>query len=191
MIKQVFALFFFLCSYLVQSACTCDVILPMTFESTAGVPVIFYGEVTKVSEGCEEESNVYFRIIEQYKGHVDSHQKVVYKCGTECGMSFIPGEKWIIYGGLKNDQSITVDWCSRSRRSFQNQKEDFYKGLLGSSFQEEMKFLRSNFEVNKVFKKGISERKYQQMNPKNIPWLLGIGAAFMLVGYLVFTRIKK
>lgn len=163
----------------------------MTFEATAGVPVIFYGEVKEVDSECEEESSITFEIIELYKGNLSKTQECIYQCGTECGMSFIPGERWIIYSDINNAQFPVLDWCSRSRREFLSDGKDFYEGVLFSTFEEEIAFLRTHFEPNKNFKKGLKERQYEKIPGNYIPWLLGAGALFMVLGYWLFGKKKN
>lgn len=174
-----------------RAECTCDFILPMTFESTAGVPIIFYGEVKEVDSDCNEESIITFEIIELYKGNLTKSQEAYYQCGTECGMSFIPGERWIVYSTINNAQYPVLDWCSRTRREFLTEGSDFYEGVLFSTFQEELSFLRKNFEANKNFKAGLKERQYEKVPVKLIPWLLGIGALFMILGYVLLGKKRK
>ena len=171
-----------------RAECTCDFILPMTFESTAGVPIIFYGEVKEVDSDCNEESLITFDIIELYKGNLSKVQEAYYQCGTECGMSFAPGERWIVYSTINNAQYPVLDWCSRTRREFLSEVTDFYEGVLFTSFQEELRFLRSNFEANKNFHAGLKERQYKKVPVNYIPWLLGISALFMIIGYLLFGK---
>ena len=178
-------------SLFATSQCTCDVILPMTFEATAGVEVIFYGRVVEVKEGCTEESVVVFDVEEEYKGGLKRSQEVLYICGTECGMSFVEGEQWIIYGSKNNAQEVLVDWCSRSRRKFDNESEDFYRGLLESTFDQEIEFLRHYFNVNESFDGGLKQRKYEKLEPKYIPFLLGGGLIAILLGLGVFKLIDK
>ena len=177
--------------FFTKAECRCGKILPMTFKATAGVPVIFYGEVIEVDSDCEEESYLTFEIIELYKGNLSKTQECIYQCGTDCGMSFVPGEKWIIYSSINNAQYPVLDWCSRSRREFLHDGEDFYEGLLSSTFQEELDFLRHYFEINKNFKGGLKERQYEKVPVKLIPWLLGIGALFMILGYVIFGKKRK
>lgn len=190
MLKKLLFVFLISLSFNVFSECTCGNILPMTFEATAGVDVIFYGQVKEVDNDCEEESSITFEIIELYKGNLSRTQEAIYQCGTECGMSFVPGERWIIYSAINNAQFPVLDWCSRSRREFTSGNKDFYEGLLFTTFSEELEFLRTNFEANKNFKKGLKDRQYQKVPVNYIPWLLGAGALFMGLGYLFFTRKK-
>ena len=75
-------------------------------------------------------------------------------------MSFIPGERWIVYSTINNAQYPVLDLCSRTRRELLTEGSDFYEGVLFSTFQEELSFLRENFEANKNFKAGLKERQY-------------------------------
>lgn len=190
MLRKVLFILFIL-PVLVFGQCTCDFILPMTFEATAGVEVIFYGKVIDVDSDCSEESEVTFEIIEQYKSSLEKEQEVIYICGTECGMSFMKDEEWIIYGAKNNAQEVLVDLCSRSRRFIAKSEEDFYQGLLGSTFKQELDFLRTNFKVNETFEGGLKERKYERLNPEYIPYLLGGGLVFVLLGLGVFKLMDK
>ena len=43
----------------------------------------------------------------------------------------------------------------------------------------------------KVFgKKELMPKKYEKVNPKLVPILLGVGLLFMVVGYLVIKKLK-
>lgn len=189
--RKLLVIIFYFFTIFSEAQCTCDFILPMTFDATAGVEVIFYGKVIEVKEGCTDESIVVFQVQEEYKGGIKRSQEVLYNCGTQCGMSFIEGEQWIIYGSKNNAQEVIVDWCSRSRRRFENENEDFYRGLLESTFDQELDFLREYFHVNESFEGGLKHRKYEKLEPKYIPYLLGGGLLAILIGLGVFKLIDR
>lgn len=172
-------------------ACQCGSPEPLKITSLSVYDVIFYGKVVEISEECTEQSKVVFEIQEQYFGDVEKAQEVIYDCSSECGMAFSVGDEWIIYAQRNNYLETIVSLCSRSRKFFESENEDFYQYSLGNTFQEELTFLQSNFEVNQSFDEGLKPLKYEKVPVNYIPWLLGSSMLFMLIGYIVFKRLTS
>jgi hypothetical protein len=127
--------------------------------------IIFKGRVISVKE-CEDKfGEAVFEIEELYKGNATKNFKVLFECTGECVQKLLPGQEWIIYSRYKQIDNALLDWCSRSRRYFKNEKEDFYAVTYGNDYFEEVKFLRTNLGLHRT----LAERSVGETNRNIIP----------------------
>ena len=70
-------------------------------------------------------------------------------------------------------------------------KVDYQYDLRGTSFDEDLTFLKDNFSVKVYGKRELLPKKYEKVNPKLVPILLGVGLVFMVVGYFVIKKLKR
>jgi hypothetical protein len=111
--------------------------------------IIFRGRILKDSLYEGKKGEVTFEISELYKGVVTSQFKVLFDSGNECAQVFSVGEEWIIYTNYKQATNAQMDWCSRSRKYFKNDKLDFYTVTYGNDYDDELKFLRDKLGLHK------------------------------------------
>jgi len=96
----------------------------------------------------------------------------------------------LVYAEKDNAQNLRVSFCGHSRKQLPDSVQDFQGDVNGRTFKGELDFLDQNFEVATKFNGiNLEQRKYEKVNPKLVPYLIGIGLLFMIVGYFVFNKI--
>jgi hypothetical protein len=190
----VFVLFSFHCF-----ACECTPISPITKELSAAYDVVFYGRVDSVSS-CNTEKEraiAYFSIIELYKGTVAKQVKVNFDCSSECLMSFMNDDEWIIYARYTKFDYLNISICEHSRKKFNSGEQDIYVMDLKRTFEEEITFLKTSLGIQSfaqltVLNNSASDTARHNTQPS------GSGKIFLLlislvvmVGIYFFTRKKK
>lgn len=144
-------------------ACQCP-LTTLSKEECNKYDIIFRGKVKSNSTCVDKNGEAAFEILELYKGRVNVTFKVLYECEVECAQVFNAGEEWIIYTNYKQADKAKMDWCSRSRKYFKHEKEDFYTATYGNNYDDELTFLRKNLGTYKVMK----EREENQAGKRNI-----------------------
>jgi len=132
-------------------ACQCP-LTQLSLDECLKYDIIFRGKIKKdtLLEGKKGEAT--FEIIELYKGVIQADFKVLFETGTECAQAFVVGEEWIIYTNYKQATNAKMDWCSRSRKYFKNEKLDFYTVTYGNTYDDELVFLRDKLGLYKPLK---------------------------------------
>lgn len=170
-------------------ACQCPITV-MSLEECNKYEIIFRGRIT-INSGCtDKKGEAVFEIIELYKGRVNATFPVIFPCEVECAQAFNAGEEWIIYTNYKQADKGIMDWCSRSRKYFKNDKEDFYAVTYGNSYDDELEFLRKNLGTYKTMK----AREENQAGKRNIipsKTQLIITLFISLAVVIVFLQIFK
>lgn len=144
-------------------ACQC----PLTTLSTTECDkyqIIFRGKVISNITCGDKKGETVFEILELYKGKIHATFKVMYDCDEECSSTFNAGEEWIIYSNYKQVDNAMLDWCSRSRKFFKNDKLDFYTETYGNTYDQELVFLRKNLGTYKV----MADREENAAGKRNI-----------------------
>lgn len=173
-------------------ACQC----PLTALSLAECnkyEVIFRGKILSVKSCDNKPGEAILEVLELYKGNAEQTFKVLFNCSDECFYEFKPGEEWIIYSRYKQVNTAMMDYCSRSRRYFDLEKEDYYTATNGNDYEEELKFLREKLGLHRW----IESEQIQDYTRNNLPnptqsviiLLVSIGA--LLLFYFLFTRYLK
>jgi hypothetical protein len=173
-------------------ACQCP-FTSLSLDECAKYELIFRGKVIS-SAGCiDKQGEAVFEILELYKGNTPMSFNVVYECGVECAQSFTAGEEWIIYTNYRQISNAKMDWCSRSRKYFKNDKEDYYAVTYGNSYEEELAFLRKNLGTHKLLKEQPGKNEERNIRPSTlqsaIMVLISIGAIVLF--YYLFKRFLK
>lgn len=144
-------------------ACQCPITV-LSLEECNKYDIIFRGKITSNSGCVDKKGEAVFEIIELYKGRINAAFPVIFTCEIECAQAFNVGEEWIIYTNYKQADKGVMDWCSRSRKFFKNEKEDFYSVTYGNSYDDELEFLRKNLGTYKTMK----AREENQAGKRNI-----------------------
>lgn len=134
-----------------------------------------------------------FEVQELYKGNATKEFKVLFECGVECAQKFNAGEEWIIYSRYKQLDNAKMDWCSRSRKFFKIDKQDFYAVTYGNDYYDEVKFLQEKLGVHRVLvehKSQIDNRNERPNTNQTIVILLCSIASIVLFYYL-FNRLNR
>lgn len=129
-------------------ACQCPV-TKLSVEECNKYDIIFRGRIVKDSVFDGKKGEAIFEINELYKGIIPSQFKVLFNTNEECAQVFAIGEEWIIYTNYKQATNAQMDWCSRSRKYFKNDKLDFYTVTYGNDYDDELKFLREKLGLHK------------------------------------------
>jgi hypothetical protein len=116
----------------------------LSIEECNKYEIIFKGKILSVKTCGDKFGEAVFEIEDLYKGNASKNFTVLFECNTECYQQFLAGEEWIIYSRYKQVNNAKMDWCSRSRKFFNNLGEDFYMVNYGNDYDDEVKFLRDN-----------------------------------------------
>jgi len=138
--KQFLILTFFIINFS-SKACQCP-LTALNMEECNKYDIIFKGKILSVKDCGDKFGEALFEVEELYKGVVAKEFIVLFECNVECAMKFNPGEEWVIYSNYKQVDKAIMGWCSRSRKYFRNEKEDFYTVNYGNDYYDEVKFLR-------------------------------------------------
>lgn len=131
------------------AACQCP---PTTLSAAeaAKYEIIFRGKVERVTPCGDRPGEAVFRVAELYKGNATETFTVQFGCDDPCAVGFHETEEWIIYSRYRQVNLARMDWCSRSRRFFENENHDFYKVNYGNDYMEEVLFLRENLGLHRL-----------------------------------------
>lgn len=142
------------------SACQCPV-TKLSLEECDKYEIIFRGRIIDDTLFDNKKGEVTFEILELYKGVVSQKFKVLFETGTECAQVFSVGEEWIIYTIYKQANNGKMDWCSRSRKYFKNEKLDFYTVTYGNDYDDELNFLREKLGLHKTLASAETKPNWQ------------------------------
>ena len=90
----------------------------------------------------------------------------------------------------KNIDLIILLNDNRIEPKFSKEEIDYQTEVRGSSFVEDLNFLKQHFSLKVPGKKELSAKKYEKFDPKLVPIFLGIGLLFMVLGYFVMKKLK-
>lgn len=170
-------------------ACQCP-LTKLSIEECNKYEIIFRGRIIKDTLFELKKGETIFEVTELYKGVIASTFKVLYETGTECAQAFSVGEEWIIYSNYKQANNAKMDWCSRSRKYFKNEKLDFYKETYGNDYDTELNFLREKLGLHKPL---ASEQIKPDWQGNQIP-TQGEFIIYLLVsivGVIIFIYLAK
>jgi hypothetical protein len=181
-----FALFHFTSSVF---ACQCP-LTSLSIDECNKYGIIFRGRIIKDTLLELKKGEVIFEITELYKGIIQSQFKVLFNSGDECAQVFNVGEEWIIYTSYKQANNAKMDWCSRSRKYFKNEKLDFYAVTYGCSYDDELKFLRDKLGLHKPLKAAEEKPDWQgNQLPTQIEFIVYL--LISIVGVVAFIYLVK
>ncbi|MBL7933356.1 MAG: hypothetical protein JNL60_15730 [Bacteroidia bacterium] len=184
-------LFVFICHASVL-ACQCP-LTRLSIEECDKYEIIFKGKIISVNDCGDKFGEAVFEIDELYKGNATKEFKILFECGLECSQKFIPGQEWIIYSRYKQIDNAKMDWCSRSRKYFKVDKEDFYAVTYGNDYYDEVKFLREKLGVHRF----LADKNPQDGNRNQIPDKQGFvivlicSLAGLVLFYYLFNRFFR
>lgn len=173
-------------------ACQCP-LTRLSMEECDKYEIIFKGKILSVKDCGDKFGEAVFKIDELYKGNASKEFKVLFECGIECAQKFNPGEEWIIYSRYKQIDNAKMDWCSRSRKFFKIDKEDFYAVTYGNDYYDEVKFLQEKLGVHRL----LADKNPQDGNRNKIPDQKGFvivllcSLAGLVLFYYLFNRFFR
>ncbi len=169
-------------------ATVCDDLPKLTLEECGHYDFIAYGRIESDLD-CNDEQ-ISFYPISVFKGYIEEKTVDLFTSCSDNGLPLSEGEYWILYGFYNNAQQIKLTICGHSRKQIAKDEVDYQYGLRGSSFQEDLTFLKENFSLKVFGKKELLPKKYEKVNPKLVPILLSVGLVFMVIGYFVIKKLK-
>lgn len=129
-------------------ACQCP-LTELGMKECNKYEVIFKGKIISVKDCNHNFGEAIFEIQELYKGDATKQFKVLFECNVDCAQKFSPGDEWIIYSNYKQIENAKMDWCSRSRKFFKIENEDFYTFTYGNDYYDEAKFLKEKLGLHR------------------------------------------
>lgn len=169
-------------------ASVCEVLPNLSLEQCGHYDFIAFGKIES-DLNCEGEEFSFYT-FSVFKGHVKKKKINLYTSCFDNGLAISKGEYWILYGYFNNSQQIKLTVCGHSRKQTLNEEIDYQKELRGSTFQEDLNFLKENFSIKLFDKKELLPKKYEKIEPKFVPILLGIGLIFMIIGFFIMRKLK-
>lgn len=145
-------------------ACQCP-LTQLSSEECNKYEIIFKGKILSVKDCGDKFGEALFEVEELYKGNATKNFKVLFECDVECAQKFNPGEEWVIYSRYKQIDNAKMDWCSRSRKFFKVETEDFYTVNYGNDYYDEVKFLREKLGIHRL----LAENPKPEANRNQIP----------------------
>jgi hypothetical protein len=183
---------FFSFNFSYTYACQCP-LSRLSLEECNKYEIIFKGKILEVVDCKDKFGEAIFEVQELYKGHATEKFKVLFECDVECAQKFSPGDEWIIYSRYKQIDNAKMDWCSRSRKFFKIDKEDFYTVTYGNDYYDELKFLREKLGQHRL----LVENKMKSGNRNDLPdrsqtvIILLCSLAGIILFYYLFNRFTK
>ena len=191
--RGVIILSFFLLTlfYGVCNACECGILAPISRQVISQYAVVFKGKVLQVQPCLDGMNSVLVQAETVFYGDFREKYSIEVQCEGTCGMVFNEGEEWLWYCKKNNAQDYLVTTCGHSRKFPVELEQDYEAELRGTSVFEDLEFLGSKYEAIDFDRQDLEGRKYQKVDPDLIPVFLGVSVLFMLVGYLVFKKLRK
>ncbi|HEU4719032.1 MAG TPA: hypothetical protein VFU15_14410 [Bacteroidia bacterium] len=169
-------------------ACNCPTVA-LTKENLAAYDFIFTGKVVAVS-GCSDDASVSFEIEKLYRGKSYREAQLKFDCTSDCGMTFSPGEEWIIYAKYVGYGKAEVKFCSFSRKYVADDKNDFVTPLHGMSYAMENEWLEKTLGVQELnVRNPEDDMHHENIHPSQQQALLYFGLG--LAGLLVLLFLTK
>jgi len=192
LLKISLSLFFIFLFGFSINACQCPLSI-LSLEECNKYEIIFKGKILRV-ENCDHKfGEAIFDVEELYKGIATQEFKVLFDCAEECVQKFNVGDEWIIYSRYKQVDNAKMDWCSRSRKFFKVDKEDFYTVTYGNDYYDEVKFLQQNLGIHRVSviskNQSVGRNKLADTNLMII--ILISSLATLVLFYYLFNKFFK
>jgi hypothetical protein len=184
-------LFLFSLAVFYSPACQCP-LTRLGLEECAKYEIIFKGKIVSVVDCKDKFGEAMFEVQELYKGNVTKEFKVLFECDVECAQKFSVGEEWIIYSRYKQIDNAKMDWCSRSRKYFKIDKEDFYSVTYGNDYYDEVKFLREKLGLHRLLVQKSQIGNRNELPDKNqMVIILLCSLAAIVLFYYLFNKFVK
>lgn len=173
-------------------ACECP-LTRLGMEECNKYEIIFKGKIISVVNCDHKFGEAMFEVEELYKGNVAQKFKVLFECHVPCAIQFNPGEEWIIYSNYKQVENAMMDWCSRSRKHFNNEKEDFYAVTYGNDYDDEVKFLREHFGLHRFLTPKNTAENGRNIQPSQTQMVVILICSLLaiILFYWLFKKFVK
>lgn len=173
-------------------ACQCP-LTQLGLEECNKYEIIFKGKILSVVNCDLKFGEAVFDIEELYKGNATKQFKILFECNEECFQKFTVGDEWIIYSRYKQIDNAKMDWCSRSRKFFKIDKEDFYTYTYGNDYYDEVKFLQEKLGVHRVLaeKKSMEDNRNIKPNGTQMLVILLCSLTAIILFYYLFNKFFR
>lgn len=180
-------------SFQKMTACDCQM-ANVSMDAISKYELIFVGKVVATS-GCQDgNAKVNFSVEKLFRGKCYPATDVEFDCSTDCQMSFIPGQTWIIYATYEKYGESKVNFCSYSRQQFSNETEDYNTSTHGMSFSNEAAWLEKNLGVQKLNEKDVQmDQHHENIRPQGYTflWYYGFGLLGLVAIYFFSKKFLK
>jgi len=155
--------------------------------------VILRGKILEVNNCGDKPGEATVEVLELFKGNAYKKFKLLFRCEGDCFYQFRPGEEWIIYSRYRQVNTAMMDFCSRSRRWFRNDREDYYTATNGNDYEDELKFLRQELGLHRLLAEDHSNdpSRNKVPNTNQTVLILLISLGVILLFYYLFSRFVK
>jgi hypothetical protein len=144
--RLIITVFFCLLTTMSAFACQCTVLPKLTKAFAETYDIIFVGQVIAISPG-DVQSTARFKVEKLYHGEAYQQIDVQYDNEGDCGLNFVPGETWVIYGKWVEYGVPRADWCMHTRKKMNAGEQDYYTTEGRATYEEEMKLLDDSLGV--------------------------------------------
>lgn len=175
-------------------ACQCPVV-PLDRALTTTYQLIFYGKVVGVNACGDRPGEAIFEIRELYQGNSTPTFTIVYDCKDPCYLPFQKGDEWLIYTNYRQMGNGRMDWCSRSRKMMSVPKEDFYTVNYGTTFDDDIRFLRDSLGIHRTASAELIDagprNEHPDLKASALMLLLslaGMVGFYSMIRYLLFKK---
>ncbi len=188
---RIYFLSLLLINFKVQ-ACQCP-LTKLDLTECYKYEIIFKGKVISLKNCDGKLGETIFSVEELYKGNTTKEFKVLFDCADECARQFNVGEEWVIYTNYKQINNAKMDWCSRSRRYFRVDKEDFYTVTYGNDYYDEVKFLREKLGLHRLLtqKEDVVVNRNTKPNSQQTILILACSLVVIILFYYLFNKFFK
>ncbi len=169
------------------SAYSCPDLPKLSLQQCGHYDFIAYGRIDSELD-CDDEQFL-FTPINVFKGESAKGIDLYTKCQGD-GLAVSKGEYWILFGKMNNSLEVQLSFCGHSRKQLPVGEKDYEAEVRGTSFSEDLAFLKNSFNEKKESQNELKARKYEKVDPVLVPILLGVGLVFMVVGYFFIKRLK-
>jgi hypothetical protein len=172
-------------------ACQCPPSV-LSLKECEKYEIIFKGKVVSAKTCDTRPGEAIFEVSELFKGNTEKKFRLYFTCKDDCAREFAVGDEWIIYTRYKQIDNAQMDWCSRSRKYFRFDKEDYYTELYGNDYDDELTFLRSTLGNHRVMeKKQVSEERNKKPNVTESIYILISSLGAIILFYFLINRFLK
>lgn len=183
--KQKIIIFIFILVSKLSFACQCP-ITQLNEQETGKYEIIFKGTINSIKLD-KIKSEAIFTIDELYKGIISQNFKIIFNDEDPCKLNLRVGDEWVIYSNYYQIDNAKLDFCSRSRYYIKNIKEDFFAETTGISYDEEIRYLKTNLGLHKLLKADLNKVENRNIIPNSKQ--LVISLLFSILGLIVFYII--
>lgn len=172
-------------------ACQCPV-TELSEKELNKYDLIFKGKIQSITLN-KERSEAMFLVEELYKGNTAASFKILFNDLDNCKLELREGDEWIIYTSYHQVDNAKLDFCSRSRKYFSVDKEDFFAVTTGISFDEELRFLQTKLGLHKLLKDNPNKVENRNIIPSSNQFILIIicSIAGVLMIYVIVNKLFK